>query len=519
MLLAAPSLPNADMAIGSTEIITEYVPMDSDELNASSGYWYAERMLATDTLCLLTGITYPAGAVVRAPLIPVRVQNSQVDHDDQLVPTWRTVYAFCAHDHPALASDATAYFYDAAVLDALLTGERLHGHLALFDPLTFADGSVAALRLRGQADAVDALEPAWIRSRGRWQVEHSASFGSARIPGGYRQQPRLNAQTGCQTLTVVRAPHELNGITMRLWQPFVALPRSIANQLPLNPMLSAGESVYFGRGSGKCLCAEGAVVHSAAAWCVRRDFRLRPDTDALPLDTPLIAYTEATMALWFKAAEDPLVQTQPYNPPGLIQRGVVCLCGDPLTVWSVAGQVPAGLIDANGAVTRLPYKVWIGTAEPFSVAETRQALMRALFLEPYGAQTHVTFIYRSGERLRLLAQRCAPGEAIMLPVDAPVVYLPSPPPRSSQSIVLGLQLAWKTFDVDDVAERVKTGAGPPVDVWGRAIGPTPLAMLPPVAPYDAWSRDAREQNLMWTVPYRADDVSWHLMDQLQSAHS
>lgn len=518
MLLSAPALPNANMVIGSTETFTEYVPMELDELNASSGYWFAERMLPVDSQCLLTDITYAAGTVVRAPLVPVRMQNSQLDHSDQLVPTWRTAYAFCAHDHPALASDGTAYFYEAAVLDAILTGERLHGHVALFDPLTFGDGTVAALRLRGQADAVAALEPAWIRSRGRWQVEHSASFGSARIPGDYRQRPRLNAQTGCQTLTAVRAPHELNAINARLWHPFVSLPRAAAHQLPLNPALSAGETIHFGRGSDKCLCAEGSVVHSAAAWCVRRDFRLRPDADAVPLDTPLIVYTANTMEAWFLAAGDPLVQTQPYQPPGLLQRGVACLSADPLTVWSVVGQVPAGLVNADGNVTQLPYKVSIGSGDAFRVADTRQALVRALFLEPYGAETPVTLIYRSGERLRLLAQRCAPGEAVMLPVDAPVVYLPSPP-RSRDAVVLGLQLAWKSYDFADVLDRVQTGAGPPVDAWGRLIGQTPLSLLPAAAPYDAWSRDAREQNLLWTVPYRPDDIPWRLIDALQSGDS
>jgi len=310
-----------------------------------------EQTLAEETRCMFTGRVYPAGTEVYAP-----VRRTSFDDPAALVP--------CCHDWESLQRARVAIYYVYAVISALQSaGAPPHCPLTLSDGVfameRYIDANAAYVAVRAQEYA-HTREPELVRSIAS-RVYDSVFELAIRET---MSDPIFAHEDGTVRGRVIWTTVELGRMRAMLWESARQMPR-VAPLPALETIDAAGiDEALLPRGAPRCLISEGAVVQSDAAWLIRADPRIRcmfhrfrtgmahGYTKFMPVDMPVIAFTEASYRRAFSAPREWMWQSTSARPS--TSRSVAQLCLGPgrLCVWTAIDPAQAMLALQSVGVAR-----------------------------------------------------------------------------------------------------------------------------------------------------------------------
>ena len=524
-----------------TVFIGEYLaalPADEDDMPPAPWRVFVGEVEIENSMCMLTGAAIPQGTTVYAPARGVTVHGR--------MPREGFPAVYCAHDYHILQFHNRAFFYTREVIEWLRVGGRYGGYDAPFDPIVFGTGEL---------DAVLVYEPGK-NDPGQVSVL-SQSFADTRGPRVNRMAASMATLT--ELSAVVNVPHgfqdryfiykiihhilELDRIRATLWLTVRQLPRHPGARLPPMPATLSEVDSPLPRGQHYGVIAEGPVVQSTIAWALRLDPRVRAvftmrDTtlgdvvdDALPLDLPVVAFTQASEFHRFVNAEQPLGRmwkTPEARNNGEHWIGALCIGPGVLPVWTLDGEAQRfayeRVADANGEILNtVPRRVEIvadGASPVAHSVTSRSDLYGVLSGADVRDRARVTLVYDDDRKLVLRYRQCEAGTLYLQRVGDPVFDLPALQQQPSE-VTLGIQLCWLPHDKVDTAamwRRIQAGFAPVYGARGEPTGAVVdkaaeqarlYALLPRVAPYSDEPRDApterdhSQQHILYATPYAA----------------
>lgn len=504
--------------------------------------------LAEPALDLYTLTMVPAGTEVVAPVLVVPInevpgvatfnQEDPADWPPQVVGSRAWVY--CHHDFRAYGATA-AQFYRRQDLERVVRSEARLGTM-MFDPITYGTGRTALLfhaaatvSAAARQHAVDAF----MRTRGPAGYLQAGRMGSVRLPAEGRQRPR-----GIPRELIFASSIEQTNFLSRIVAAMRQSPRVIDTRMPESSLSIPKSVLPFGINQN--LCLDGITVQSAAAWSVRRDWRVAeffgtPDGENLPLDLPLRCWTGESYRDSFLGGGEPILAVP--NPAqvrtGITRAGGVCLGLGTVPVWTLApGQeIPAAILSSRfndmPATFALPTQFRVNGTGPITPVNSRAQLIDRLAAVNL-TRASVEMDFPVVGTLRFNYAACTPGYAYAFdPRTDPIINLPPlSPPVAELTVVVPIALMVTRDEalLREMHTRIMRGQSPITNLWGGALRTDEAAevarvqtLRPLSLPYtlqgsrpEAW--DNREQNPLYGLPYIHSQHSPKLLAQIRSAY-
>lgn len=538
-----------EIFVGDTLKRGLFVPSDRFRLELDGEFTVMVHTLAEGTIDLYTRTLVAEGTEVVAPLLVVPVNDipgvttfNQDDPDDwppQVVGP--RAWVFCCHDY-SLQPRNSAWFYRRQDLERIVRAEPLLS-FAMFDPLTYGTGRVALL-FHPAGYVQDAKRKmaadAFMRSRGPQAHLQAGRMGSVRLI--IAERPR-----GIPKELIFASTAEKITFLQRIVATFLRLPRAPDKRFPDTPHTGSirTDARLLPLGAHENLCLEGMTVQSAAAWSVRRDWRVveffgTPGGANIALDLPLVCWTDESYYECFVSGRKPIIAVpRPSQVRGGVTRtGAVCLGVGPLPVWTLAPdqQVPPEMLDSMvgdmPATFNHPTHFREMPSGPLTSVSSRADLQERLSTLGVSRAT-VEFTFAPGVKLLLNFTQVNAGYAYAVDAASPIINLPP-----LHRLVLGLTVAVPIAlmanpdpaVLRDMHARIMQGRAPTEDLYGnslRVINPAEVArardLRPRALPYtvqgalpENW--DSREQNPLYALPYVHSQHSPQMLAEIRQAY-